>query len=153
MANEATLHLDSDLRFTATTGSGFSVQLDSYLGDDSTAAASPMEMVLVALGGCTAMDVISVLRKMRQDIASYDLKLSGERAEGHPRTYTSILMTHRIGGTGVGESNARRAIELSMTKYCPVFAMLSPGVAIREVYEIRDTASGDVISGEVVLQP
>lgn len=152
MANEATLHLESDLRFTATTGSGFRIQLDSHLSDDSSTAASPIEVVLVALGGCSAMDVISVLRKMRQDITSYDVKLSGERADEHPRTYTSILMTHQIGGTGVGETNVRRAIELSMTKYCPVFAMLSPGVAIREVYEIRDTASGNVIVGEVVLQ-
>ena len=151
MANEATLHLDSDLRFTATTGSGFSIQLDSHIGDDSSTAASPMEVVLVALGGCTAMDVISVLRKMRQDVASYDVKLSGERAEDHPRTYTAILMTHQIAGAGIGESNVRRAIELSMTKYCPVFAMLSPGVAIREAYEIRDTASGSVTTGEVVI--
>ena len=80
MANEVTLHLESDLRFTATTGSGFSIELDSHLGDDSTTAASPMELLLVALGGCTAMDVISVLRKMRQDVTSYDVRLSGERA-------------------------------------------------------------------------
>lgn len=151
MSNEVTLHLEHDLRFTATTESGFSIHLDSHLGGEASSAASPMEVVLVALGGCTAMDVISVLRKMRQDIATYDVKLSGERAEEHPRTYTTILMTHYLAGTGVGESNVRRAIELSMTKYCPVFAMLSPGVAIREAYEIRDTASGSVTSGEVVI--
>ena len=136
MTTDVRLRMESGLRFAAETGSGFAIAMDSSLGDEPVSAASPMEVQLVALGGCTAMDVISVLRKMRQEVSAYGVALSGERATEHPRVYTSILMTHTVRGTGIAEASVRRAIELSMTKYCPVFGMLYPKVDIRERYEI-----------------
>ena len=118
--------------------------------DDGVAsAATPMELQLVALGGCTAMDTISILRKMRQDVTAYDVRLTSERAAEHPRVYTSILMTHEIRGRGISEANVHRAIQLTMMRYCPVFAMLHPTVDMRERYEITDDDSGAVVSGDV----
>lgn len=149
--HETRLELVDGLHFVATTRAG-EVHLDAGLERDGPGlGTTPMEMQLVTLAGCTAMDVISVLRKMRLDVTAYALRIGGERAKEHPRVYTSILLTHGIRGTGIVEANVRRAIWLSMTKYCPVFAMLAPTVAIREHYEINDVATGAVTEGEVTV--
>ena len=145
---ETRLHLVDELRFTATTPNGHTIELDSHV-DGPPTASTPMQLQLAALGGCTAMDTISILRKMRQDVMSYDVRLSAERAEAHPRVYTSILMIHELRGHAIVEANVHRAIRLTMTRYCPVFAMLYPTVAIRERYEITDGDTGAVVSGEV----
>ena len=150
-ASETRLHLVDELRFTATTPNGHTIELDSN-ADGPPTAATPMQLQLVALGGCTAMDTISVLRKMRQDVTAYDVRLSAERADEHPRVYTSILMTHEVRGRAVGETNVHRAIQLTMARYCPVFAMLYPKVDIRERYEITDDETGEVVVGEVARE-
>lgn len=149
MTNTTILQLIDGLHFSATTGSGHTVEMDSHPQDEDMVAASPMELQLVALGGCTAMDVISILRKMRQDVAEYTVALSGERAEEHPKVYTSVDVIHRLHGHEISEDSVRRAIELTVERYCPVFNMLYPRVAIRELYEIVDTATGGRIDGEV----
>jgi putative redox protein len=149
MPNNVTLRLEDGLRFVATTGSGFEVALDSRSDTESMTAPSPMEMQLVALGGCTAMDVISILRKMRQDVSTYDVKLTGERALEHPRVYTEIVIDHEIRGTGVGREQVHRAIQLTMARYCPVFAMLYPTVGIRERFQITDERTSEVAEGFV----
>jgi putative redox protein len=149
MPNNVTLRLEEGLRFIATTGSGFDVALDSRSDIESMTAPSPMELQLVALGGCTAMDVISILRKMRQDVASYEVKLTGERALEHPRVYTTVTIDHSLRGTGIGRDQVHRAIELTMARYCPVFAMLYPTVAIQERFQITDEGSGATIDGVV----
>lgn len=146
---ETRLHLVDGLRFTGITPTGHAISLDSTT-DGVASAATPMELQLVALGGCTAMDTISILRKMRQDVTAYDVRLTYERATEHPRVFTSILMTHEIRGRDVSEANVHRAIELTMTRYCPVFAMLHPTVDVRERYEITDDVSGAVVAGDVV---
>ena len=149
---ETHLELQGDLHFIAHTRSGHDVHLDSSVDPSAPLAGiTPMELQLVTLAGCTGMDVISILRKMRQDVTSYDLRLSGERVETHPRVYTSILLTHAFAGSSISEQSVRRAIELSMTRYCPVFAMLHPTVAIRERYDITDPGTNSTIEGEVVL--
>jgi putative redox protein len=150
MPSETRLHLVDGLHFTARTPAGRELHLDSIVSEDG-AGATPMELQLVALGGCTAMDTISILRKMRLDVTEYDVTLTSERAEEHPRVYAAIRLTHLLRGRDVPESQVRRAIELTMTRYCPVFAMLSPGVAITEAYEITDEASGLVTAGEFML--
>ena len=148
---ETRIQLVQDLHFVAHTRAGHEIHLDSRLdADDSSTGTSPMELQLVTLAGCTAMDVISILRKMREDVAAYDLRISGERATAHPRVYTSILLTHSLRGASLAERNVRRAVELSMTRYCPVFAMLHPTVPIRECYEITDDANATV-TGEMVI--
>ena len=153
MSNTTTLRLIDGLHFTAETGSGQVVETDSRVNEGELVAATPMELQLVALGGCTAMDVISVLRKMRQDVDAYTVSLTGERAVEHPKVYTSIDVVHVLRGTGISEENVRRAIELTIERYCPVFNMLYPAVAIRELYEIEDAGTGARIEGEVVRSP
>ena len=146
------LRLHGDLRFTATTPSGFEVDVDSAAAPGGMLAApTPMELQLVALGGCTAMDVLSILRKMRQDVAEYEVRLTNDRAAEHPKAYTAIELLHVVRGRDLSEANVQRAIELTMTRYCPVFAMLHPTVAITERYELIDESAGTTLFGGVVL--
>ncbi len=152
--SEATLHLVDGMHFVARTQTGHDVHLDANPDVGGTEAGPrPMEMVLVALGGCGAMDVVSILRKMRQDVSVYDVRVSGERAAEHPRVYTRITIEHRLSGRRLAEANVRRAIELSMTRYCPVLAMLHPKVAITSAYEIRDEMTGAHVAGVVAIEP
>jgi putative redox protein len=150
-ASVTTLRLIDGLHFVGETPSGHAVDLDSRLAAEGPGAgASPMELQLVALGGCTAMDTISILRKMQQEVTAYEIRLTHERSAAHPRAYTAIRLTHVIKGRRVVEANVHRAIELTMIRYCPVFAMLHPTVPIRETYEISDEAGSSVVMGEVV---
>lgn len=111
-----------------------------------------MELQLVALGGCGAMDVISILRKMRQEVTSYRVRLDAKRAEEHPRVYTSIVMTHHLAGTDLSEPNVKRAVQLSMSRYCPVFAMISPTVPVQVQYEVTDAGGAVKGSGAVEVE-
>jgi putative redox protein len=149
MANTATMTLIDGLRFNAETGSGHTVELDSRTDETPLAAPTPMELQLVALGGCAAMDVISILRKMRQDVTEYAVELTGERASEHPKVYTTVDVVHRLRGRDIAEDSVRRAIELTIERYCPVFNMLYPKVAIRELYTIEDESSGAKTEGIV----
>ncbi|MDP9238564.1 MAG: OsmC family protein [Chloroflexota bacterium] len=147
--SETILRLDDGLRFVATTPSGFNLTLDSRAGPrELVAGPSPMELQLVALGGCTGMDVISILRKMREDVEDYSVRLTHTRAADHPKVYTTVQIEHRLRGNALREENVRRAIALTMTRYCPVFAMLFPKVTISERFEIVDAATGAVLAGE-----
>lgn len=150
MTKTVRLSLQERMRFQAHTGSGHSLILDS--NDEALGGANagmrPTEAVLVALGGCSAMDVISILRKMREDVTSYDVHVSGEQSQEHPHVYRSITVAHTFHGPGLSADNVRRAIELSMTRYCPVHAMLRPSVPISARYEIHG-GSGGVVTGEL----
>ena len=106
-------------------------------GDDS--APGPKEMVLAALAGCTAMDVASLLRKKRQAATAYEIAVSAESADEHPRVFTTITVEHRVAGEVEPEA-LRRSVELSATRYCPVNAMLSGTVRIEHRYRLTDAA-------------
>lgn len=110
-----------------------SMDADPPQGDDS--AAGPKEALLAALAGCTAMDVAALLRKKRQVADSYEIEVSGETAEAHPRVFTTIRVEHRVGGAVEAEA-LRRSIELSATRYCPVSAMLSAVATIEHHYRL-----------------
>ena len=96
----------------------------------------PMHLLLASLGACTAMDVISILRKMRQPVESYHVQVAGECAQEHPKVFTSITVRHIVTGE-VDEERLARAIELSETRYCPAHAMLGATAEIRSEYEIH----------------
>lgn len=149
----ADLRLDGSMRFTAHTGSGHDLAIDanSGIGGDDT-AASPVELVLVAAGGCMAMDAVSILRKMREDVAGYDVHVEGERADEHPKVFTAIAMTHAVHGKALRAASVARALQLSMTRYCPVYALLSPTVAITVRYEVTDDATGMRTAGTAVKE-
>jgi len=117
--------LVADMRFEAMAGSGHSVTLDaSEHAGGKGAGFVPMEMLLIGLAGCTGMDVISILRKKRQDVTSYEVYVHGVRAEDHPMVFTEIIVEHRVAGRHINPGAVRRAIELSETKYCGAGAML-----------------------------
>ena len=97
---------------------------------DSAAATSPVELLLVAAATCTAADVVSILEKERVALRSLEIAVHGTRRQDHPRRYTAINFHFTIAGAGADEPKARRAIDLSLTKYCSVVASLAPDTAI-----------------------
>jgi len=121
------------LRFRGTAGEN-EVAL-SGLGDPPGAGAGPMDLLLLAVGGCTGRAVVSILRKMRQPLEGFRVEVRGERAEEHPRRFTSIEVVYHLKGE-LDESRVRRAIELSETKYCSVEATLRDAVPISSRYVI-----------------
>lgn len=96
----------------------------------SGAGAGPKELILLGLGGCTASDVISILGKKRSPVAGFEIRISAEVSDEHPRVYTRIHLEYVVTGDGVRRQDVERAVELSMTKYCAVTAMLSKAVPI-----------------------
>jgi putative redox protein len=108
----------------------------------SAAGASPKELVLMGLGGCTASDVISILTKKRSPFRNLEIRLTAQLNDGHPQVFTEIHIEYVVFGEGVKEADVARAIELSTTKYCAVSAMLEPAMKL--------THSHKIVSGEPV---
>jgi putative redox protein len=96
----------------------------------------PMELLLMALGGCTAMDVISILKKKRVELNDFGMEIEAERAEEHPKVFTAIKLHFIFTGKNVRAKDVERAIDLSQNKYCPATAMLRKSVKISQDYEI-----------------
>ncbi len=106
-------------------------------------AATPMELLLIALGSCTGVDVISILKKKRQKVTDYRIEVSGERREEFPRSYTHLNVKHIVRGRDLSEPAVVRAIELSDQKYCSVAATLRGGAEIVTSYEIVEEDLAD----------
>jgi len=132
--SSATIHFAGNDFFVGVTPSGHSqaIETDSARGT----AATPMELLLLALGGCTGVDVISILKKKRQQVTDYRIEVSGERRDEFPRSYTRLFVKHIVRGRGVTEQALAQAIELSDTKYCSVAATLRGTAEIVTSYEI-----------------
>jgi putative redox protein len=147
----ATVTLEGDgLRFVGSVGSGHKIVLDDGTGD---AGARPAELVPLALAGCTAMDVISILRKKRQDVRAYAVEAAGVQMDVHPHAYTRIDVTHIVTGVGLDPAAVARAIELSATKYCSVGSTLSTGVTeLHNSYRLIDAETGAETSAEVLVE-
>ena len=118
------------LSFTGVTDSGFHVPLDSA-HDEEHKSAGPLELVLVGLAGCTAMDVISILEKKRQIVTHFEVHTYATRAIDHPKVFTHITVEYIITGHNLELAAAERAVELSVTKYCPAVNMLKKAVDIQ----------------------
>lgn len=137
-----------DLRFVARSGSGHDIVLDDGRSDTGM---RPSELVPVAVAGCTAMDVISILRKKRQVISHYEVRASGEQQADHPHAFTRIDVVHVVEGPAIEVEAVRRAIELSATKYCAVGATLATGMTeIHHAYVVRVPNDADR-TGEVIV--
>ena len=148
----ATVELVDDMAFQAETGSGHSLVMDAAPeAGGGDCGPRPMELLLAGLGGCTGMDVISMLRKMRQDVTGYEVHLRGERASDHPKIFTSITVEHVVRGRGLNPESVRRAVELSATRYCSAAAMLGKVAHIEESYRIIDHATGREQTGALPL--
>ncbi len=98
----------------------------------------PMEMILLGLGGCSASDVVHILRKARQEVSGCVTELQAERAENPPKVFTRIHLRFVVSGRDLNEKHVRRAVDLSAEKYCSASIMLGKSVAITHDYEIRD---------------
>lgn len=120
--------------FLSITPSGHALPIDT--DSKRSSAASPVELLLVALGSCTATDVAGILAKKRQQVTSYLIEVSGTRRDEHPRSFTSMKVHHIVKGKSISAKAVAHAIELSETKYCSVAATLRPGVEIQTTFEI-----------------
>ena len=144
----AVAHLTGDLRFFGSTGSGHTVAMDSAGGGS---APRPVELLLLAAAGCTAMDVATILRKKRQPFTGYEVRVAGEQREDpHPHVLAEIQLVHVVEGP-VDPEALRRAIELSATRYCTVNAHLASGVATVHHCYLLMTPDGDSEYREVVV--
>jgi putative redox protein len=132
----ARLRFAGDGAFVGESPSGHAI-VTSFAHEKVT-APSPMELLLIAVGGCTGADVQSILEKKRQRITRYEIEVRGERRAEHPRIYTSIEIIHYLRGHDVDPKAVAHAIELSETKYCSVSAMLRESATITMRYEITN---------------
>ena len=149
----AVVALDGEgLRLAATSGSGHSIVLDDANGD---MGIRPAELVPMALAGCTAMDVASILRKKRQPFTAYEVRANGtQRDEPQPAIFTRIDILHVVDGPAIDVEALRRAIELSATKYCSVGATLSAGITeIHHAYLVRGGDGSEQTAEVIVLGP
>jgi putative redox protein len=123
--------------FEAKTESGHSVVMDAKPevgGEDN--GPRPMELSMVSLGGCTAMDVVSILKKMRVDLENMTINIDSEQAPEHPKIFTRINIEYNFTGRNITEENVKKAIELSFDKYCSVTAMLKEKAEITYKWNI-----------------
>lgn len=117
---------------------GFRMNLDAEESVGGVGAGpQPHRLLLEALAGCTAMDVISILRKKRQQVSGLSVQVQGSRADQHPRVYTHINVLYRVRGNNVDPQAVERAIELSKTRYCPVIGMLGKVAEVTTRYEVE----------------
>jgi len=131
-----------DVTWMAVADSGHGVVIDGSpeIGGHNR-GMRPMEMVLAGLCGCSGMDVVSILRKQRQDVVDVVIEAEAERAPGPPKVFTRIHLVYRVFGRGLKRASVERAVRLSADTYCSVSQMLRPGVGITDAIEIVEVGS------------
>ena len=120
-------------QFVATSGTGHHLLIDDAAGNTG---AKPIELVAIALAGCTGFDVIGILRKKRQEVTDYEVKVEAEQRPEPPNVFTKVRIHHIVTGVEITEQAVRDAIHLSESKYCSVSAMLQLSAEIETTYEI-----------------
>jgi putative redox protein len=138
MSQQVSVTLREGMYFEADAGDGVTISLDAAedVGGQGR-GARPLKMMLVSLGGCMGMDVISILRKKRQDVTGLEVRVRGDRrTDEHPHLYTHIYVTFVVSGHDVDPRAVERAIELSYTRYCPAVGLLKQAVPIDTDYQI-----------------
>ena len=128
-----------DMTYVAQSASGHALVLDGppELGGHNL-GPRPMEMLLMGMGGCTAVDVVHILRKARQDLRGCELQLEAERADSDPKVFTGIRVHFILTGKNLSTKHVERAIELSAEKYCSASIMLGKTAQISHTFEIRE---------------
>lgn len=124
----------ANLDFEAENRKGHKVSMSNPQGD---AGPTPMEIVLMGLGGCTGMDVVSILNKMRITYDRFEVQVTGERAEEHPKVFTEVSVVYRIWGSNIPEEKLARAVDLTQEKYCSVLHMVNKTAQVSYRYEIN----------------
>lgn len=134
MKRDHTIRWAGGLRFVGTAGSGQSLVIDG----DKDAGMSPMEMLLLAAGACAAIDLVTILKKGRQQVMDATVEVGGERRDEHPRYYTTVAMHFIVYGIDVDPRRVERAIDLAMEKYCSASAQLAALATISTSFDIVD---------------
>ena len=134
---EAKVTLVANMHFEGSSSSGHTLTMDA---EDASGGHNkgfrPMELLLVGFGGCSGMDVISILRKKRQNVTGLEMNVKGERADSHPHVYKDIHIEFVVKGRGVEKEAVERALNLSLEKYCSVGATLGKTGRITHSYRI-----------------
>ena len=131
MTIEAKVKWTDGMQFVARVGDGPAVVMDS---SDGGSGPSPMQMVLMGVAGCTAIDVISIMKKKRADVSKFEIRIEGDQAENHPKRFTTIRIVYRLWGRAIKAKAVEQAIDLSEKKYCSAMASLNAEVG--HEYEI-----------------
>jgi len=150
---EAKVNWQGKLTFTGSADSGFQVPLgtEPAVGGDND-GLRPMEMLAIGLAGCTAMDVISILSKKRQEVTDFEVQVHAGRAEEHPKVFTEAVIEYWVTGRNLDEAAIVRAIELSATRYCPAQAMFSKLMPIElkyHIYEDRGDGQRELVKSAI----
>jgi putative redox protein len=128
--------------FAAKAGSKHWVMMDTKEeAGGNEGASTPKELVLMALAGCTSMDVISILKKKKSPVISYECMVNGIERNEHPKIFTEIHIEYVVYGDGIKPEDVERAIDLSVTKYCSVSAILSASAKLTHSYRIEPAAN------------
>jgi len=136
---KATVNWQNNMTFIGKSASGFPVQMDADASFDGTdSGVRPMEMIALGLAGCTAMDVLSILQKKRQQVTQFEVKVDAPRSADYPKVFTSAVITYIVIGNNIDESAVLRSIELTATKYCPAQIMLEQAFPMDLHYEIYE---------------
>ena len=132
-----------NMAFTGTADSGSTIQLDAKkeVGGEGRGFI-PMELMALSMAGCTAMDVVSILRKKRQDVTDFEVRVDAPRAEEHPKVFTRAVIDYFVTGHTIDEKAVFRAIELTAENYCPAQAMLGKVMPIDLRYHIFEEEAG-----------
>ena len=131
---------DAGMAFVAETGSGHLLTMDGAAdGGGRNLAPRPMETVLAGTGGCTAYDVVLILKRGRQQVSGCVVKIDAERADTEPKVFTRIHMHFTVSGKGLNEAAVARAIQLSHEKYCSASAMLAKTASMSTAFDIVET--------------
>lgn len=134
---EAKVKLIKDMQFEGRATSGHTLTLDADdVSGGHNAGFRPMELLLVGFGGCSGMDVISILRKKKQPVSGLEINVAGEMTDEYPKIYRKIHIEYVVKGKGVGKEAVERAIQLSLDKYCSVGATLGKAGTITHSYKI-----------------
>jgi putative redox protein len=136
------------MSFTGKADSGFTVPLgaDPSVGGDND-GFRPMELMALSLAGCTAMDVISILQKKRQEVTGFEVRVETERATEHPKVFTLMTIVYVLEGIKIDPAAVERAIQLSAEKYCPAQSMLAKAVEVKHKYHIIERPSVAATTG------
>ena len=135
---KSTIKWVDDVMFVGEAGSGHAVVIDGPPeAGGRNAGIRPMELVLTGLGACSAFDVVSMLKKSRQDITDCRVELDGERAEEIPKVFTRIHLRYVVSGRGLKQAAVERAVKLSAEKYCSATIMLREACEITHSIEIE----------------
>ena len=128
------------------------IDADISVGGDNN-GPRPMELIAMGLGGCTAMDVISILQKKKQPVMDFQVRVHADRADEHPKVFTQAVIEYLVTGRSVDEAAVMRAIGLSAEKYCPAQAMLGKAFPMKLIYKILDEDTNAVIKeGEYIQE-